>query len=89
MKASQREVLTFLKTVRGQVEGLIKMVEDDKYCLDISNQLLASKALINKTNQIVLKAHLNHCIKEALEKGNQDKIDEVLKLLEKISKTSI
>ncbi|NMB36080.1 MAG: metal-sensing transcriptional repressor, partial [Firmicutes bacterium] len=41
MRADRELTLRKLKTVRGQIEGLIKMVEDDRYCIDISNQLMA------------------------------------------------
>ena len=58
MRADSNTVLRQLKTARGQLDGIIKMVEEDRYCVDISNQLLATKAIINKVNAIVIAGHL-------------------------------
>lgn len=87
MKADKDAVNRLLKTARGQLDGLLKMVEDDRYCLDISTQLLAVQAILRKANQEVLKAHLHGCVKESFEEGKQDeKIQEILVLLEKMYK---
>ena len=51
MKADKKLVMKYLKTARGQIEGIMKMVDEDKYCVDISHQLLAVEAIINKTNK--------------------------------------
>ena len=76
-----------LKTARGQLDALLRMVEEDRYCIDISNQLLAVEALIRKTNREVLTAHLRHCVQEAVEDGDaQGKIEELVSVLEKMSK---
>ena len=62
MRADRKTVLGKLKTVKGQMEGLIRMVEDDRYCIDISNQLLASIAILKNVNKDVLDAHLKYCV---------------------------
>ena len=54
MRADKTQVTRLLKTARGQIDGLLKMVEEDRYCSDISNQLLAVEALIRKANREVL-----------------------------------
>lgn len=51
MKADKEKVALLLKTARGQLDGLLKMVEDDRYCMDISNQLLATQAIFKKSKQ--------------------------------------
>jgi len=80
-------VSRLLKTARGQLDALLRMVEEDRYCIDISNQLLAVEALIRKTNREVLTAHLRHCVQEAVEDGDaQGKIEELVSVLEKMSK---
>lgn len=87
MKADKEIVTRLLKTARGQMDGLLKMVDDDRYCLEISHQLLAVQAVLRKTNREVLKGHLHSCVKDAFEEGNEDeKIDEVLALLDKMVK---
>ncbi len=86
MQADPKKVLRYLKTVRGQLDGIIQMVEDDRYCIDISNQVMASTALLNKANRLILEAHINHCIKDALNNGDEAKVKEVLDILEKLNR---
>lgn len=87
MKADRDDVLRLLKTARGQVDGLIKMVEDDRYCMEISNQLLATQAILKNINRKVMEAHLKSCVKEAFESGDADeKISEIVKMMDKLSK---
>lgn len=76
-----------LKTARGQIDGIIHMIEDDRYCIDISNQILASSALLKKANLHILTGHLNSCVKNALDGEDSDeKIKEIETLLAKIMK---
>ena len=87
MMADKTQVSRLLKTARGQIDGLLRMVEEDRYCIDISNQLLAVEALIRKANREVLTAHLRHCVQEAVDEGDaQGKIEELVSVLEKMSK---
>lgn len=87
MKADKEKALRLLKTARGQLDGLIKMVEEDRYCVDISNQLMATQAILRNVNREVLHAHLNCCVAEAFEKGEaQRKIDEIIGIMDKLSK---
>ena len=85
LKMSNEKVLLRLKTARGQIDAVIKMIEDERYCIDISNQLLAIQSLIKNANNEVLSNHLNHCVKHAINEHDADKkIDEVIKLLTKL-----
>lgn len=77
------KVKKYINIAKGQLEGIIKMIDEDRYCLDISDQLLATRSLLKKTNNMILKNHIDNCVKNAIEKGDDDKIDEVLKALEK------
>ncbi|MBN2504366.1 MAG: metal-sensing transcriptional repressor [Bacilli bacterium] len=86
MKADHKEVLKRLSLARGQIDGIIRMVEADRYCIDISNQLLATISLLKNANQSILKAHLNSCVRETLTDEGSEKIDEIIKIIEKISK---
>ena len=90
MKADREQVLRKLKTVRGQIEGLIRMVEDDRYCIDISNQLMASIGILKNINKDVLDAHLRNCVTEAFDSGDQSdkkqKIDEMILIIDKLTK---
>jgi len=85
VKADPKVVKKYLNLVKGQVEGILRMVEDDRYCIDISNQLLASIALLKKANQIVLKAHLDSCVKNNLSEEGQKKIDEIIVIMNKLN----
>ena len=87
MKADKTKVSRLLKTARGQIDGILKMIEDDRYCIDISNQVLATESILNKVNKEILKAHLVNCVKDAFQEGKEEeKIDEIIKLLDKISR---
>ena len=65
MMADKDRVTKLLKTARGQIDGILKMVEDDRYCMDISHQLMAAEAMLNKVNKEILTAHLKHCVSHA------------------------
>jgi DNA-binding FrmR family transcriptional regulator len=79
-----RKALDLLKTVRGQVEAVVRMVEEDRYCIDVSRQVLASIALLRKANLLILRQHMNTCVKEAIHSDNgAEKIDEISMILEK------
>lgn len=90
MKADKDKTLRKLKTVKGQIDGLIKMVENDRYCIDISNQLMASISILKNVNTDVLSSHLEHCVYHAVEDGNKDdgieKIEEIEQIIKKLSK---
>jgi CsoR family transcriptional regulator, copper-sensing transcriptional repressor len=79
-----QQAMTLLKTARGQVEAVIKMVEDDRYCIDVSKQVHATIALLRKANLVILKQHMNTCVKDAVasNKGGE-KIDEITMILER------
>lgn len=69
------------------MDGILKMVEDDRYCMDISNQILATLSILKKANSEIVKAHMEGCIKEAFQNGNeQEKINEIIILMDKLTK---
>lgn len=85
MNEERKKALQSLKTARGQIDGIIKMIEDDRYCVDISNQIMAAQSLLKKSNMAILKQHMKHCVKDAYEQHEVDeKIDEVISILEKL-----
>lgn len=85
MNSEKSKSLQSLKTAKGQIEGIIKMIEDDRYCIDISNQIFAAQSLLKKANLIILENHLSHCVKDAFINGDgDDKINEIMKILDKI-----
>lgn len=85
--ADQKKVLRLLKTARGQMDGIIKMAEEDRYCIDISTQVMAAEAMLNRVNQEILTAHLKHCVNTAhTQEEREKKIDELVDMLGKILK---
>lgn len=87
MQAERKKIERLLKTARGQIDGILKMIEEDRYCLDISNQIMASQAILTKVNKEILRSHMEHCVKDAIEEGQGDhKIQEVLDVIDKMIK---
>lgn len=83
MQADKNKIVRLLRTARGQLDGIIKMVEEDRYCMDVSNQILASQAILTKANKEILQAHLFRCVLNADEQ-KQEKLQEVNALLDKL-----
>lgn len=85
MMADKNSVSTLLKTARGQIDGILNMVEDDRYCVDISNQIMSVLAVLKKANLEVLTAHCKGCVANARTDDEKDeKIDEMISLLSKL-----
>ena len=89
-KNDTKKLVRLLKTARGQVDGIIKMIEEDRACIDISSQLLATQSILKKVNVEILSNHLSGCIKESIEhdseKVKREKLEEVVSLLNKMIK---
>ena len=87
MQADRQKVERLLKTARGQLDGILKMVEENRYCMDISNQLMATASILRKANREVVRAHMAGGLSEAAESGNADeKLDELMAIIEKMEK---
>lgn len=83
MTKDKEKIKKYISIAKGQLEGIIKMIDEDRYCLDVSDQLMATRALLKKTNNLILKNHINNCVKNAIKDGDETKVDEVIKALEK------
>lgn len=89
MNIGKKKATQKLKTVRGQVEGIIKMLEEDRYCVDISTQILSAIALLKKANIDVLNSHIRSCVKDAIlesESQGEEKIEEIITVIDKYIK---
>lgn len=87
MKSDRVLIERMLKTARGQIDGILKMVEDDRYCVDISNQLMATTAILRKINSQILHDHLENCVQRSFEEGDQkEKIQEIMMIIDKLSR---
>ena len=88
MTDERKKALKNLKTVRGQIDGIINMIEEGRYCVDVSNQIMAAYSLLKRANLDILEGHLSHCVKESFDNSekNDDKINEVIQLLNRMIK---
>ena len=73
-------VLKRLKRIEGQVRGLVRMVEDDRYCIDVVTQISAVRAALKRAEEEVLNDHIGHCVEHAIMAG--DKADQRRKISE-------
>lgn len=86
MKADKERIQRKLKIARGQLDGIMKMIDEDRYCIDISTQLMSTLSLLKNVNKEILQAHIRSCVKEALETDRENpKIEEALEVLEKMT----
>ena len=86
MKAKKGDITHKLKSARGQIDGILQMIDENRYCVDISNQLQATQALLRSANQEILQEHIRNCVREALQTDVENpKLEEALELLEKMA----
>ena len=84
MKAKKDDITHKLKIARGQIDGILQMIEEDRYCVDISTQLQSVQALLKSVNQQILQAHIRNCVREALQTDAENpKLEEALNYLKK------
>jgi len=88
MSEERKKADLYLRTAKGQIEGILKMMEEGRYCIDISNQISAASALLKKANVEILQGHLNSCLKTAIENNDSidEKMEEIHNVLLKITK---
>lgn len=77
------DLLNRLNRIEGQVRGVSKMVQDDKYCIDILTQVSAVKAALNKVALELLRDHARHCLSndEVHSRSGSDKADELISVI--------
>jgi CsoR family transcriptional regulator, copper-sensing transcriptional repressor len=76
---TKRDALNRLKTVRGHLDGIIRMVEEDAYCVDLMKQVSATQASLERVNRLILKNHLETCFAEAVAGGRGEAaVDELV-----------
>lgn len=86
----QRKTLNRLSRIEGQVRGVARMIEEDRYCIDILHQLQAVKSALAKAESEILKNHAAHCVADAIAAGDasdqQAKFGELVDLFEKVKR---
>ena len=87
MVADHEQVSRLVKNARGQLDGVLRMIEEDRYCMDVANQLLASQALIRKATREVLRAHMSACVTDAVAAGDAARqLDELVDIFDKMTR---
>ena len=78
-----------LRRIEGQVQGIQRMVEEDKYCVDILLQLMAVQGAVEQVQKLVLAQHIESCVSDAIRSGNardrQKKVEELLEVFSRFS----
>lgn len=84
---SAEELLTRLRKIEGQMRGLQKMIQDDRYCIDILSQIASVKSAITKVEMALLESHTRGCVAEAIRgEGGEEKIEELMQVIRACTK---
>ena len=88
-KHSKTSCLKRLSRIEGQVRGLARMVEEDRYCIDIFTQISAVRAALRRVEEEVLRDHITHCVEHAIASGNAaEQRRKVAELMDVLSRTT-
>ncbi|HLR66742.1 metal-sensing transcriptional repressor [Virgibacillus alimentarius] len=83
----KQKVINRLKRIEGQVRGIQKMVEEDRYCVDILVQISAINAALKKVGFSLMERHTKHCVSEAIKTGEgNEAIEELIEVIKQFSK---
>ncbi len=87
---TKRAVTARLKRIQGQVGGLLRMVEGDRYCIDLLTQIAAVRAALHTAEEEVLRDHVGHCVAEAFASGDaaeqRHKVDELVQSIARMTR---
>lgn len=88
--AAKTACLKRLNRIEGQVRGLARMVEDDRYCIDVVTQISAVRAALRRVEEEILRDHVAHCVEGAIASGNKTdqrrKVAELMDVLERANR---
>ena len=84
----KKEILVRLRRMEGQLKGIQKMVEEDKYCVEVLNQLSSIIAASQKVATIIMKDHIQGCVRDALTHNNhsEEHVNELISVIERFTK---
>jgi DNA-binding FrmR family transcriptional regulator len=90
MTQKNPKILSRLSRIEGQVRGISRMIEEERYCIDVLTQLQAIKAALRKVEEDVLKDHASHCVAHAIKSGDvtdqKQKFEELVELFGRYSR---
>lgn len=81
-----KDLMNRLKRIEGQVRGVQNMIENDAYCTDVITQVAAITAALNSFNKVLLSNHIHTCVADQIREGNDEVIDELTGVLQKLMK---
>jgi DNA-binding FrmR family transcriptional regulator len=82
------QTLKRLKTIEGHMGGIVRMVEEDAYCIDVIRQIQAVQSALNKVSTVILENHLNSCVTTAIQGDNPKERERVLKEITDVFETA-
>lgn len=74
----KKAIMKRLNRIEGQVKGIQKMVEDERYCVDILVQISAIRSAINKVGNIILENHIKGCVSSSIKEGDSEQSEKVI-----------
>ncbi len=87
---NSNKTISRLNRIEGQVRGIVRMLEDERYCIDVLYQVQAVKAALARVESDILKDHASSCVEEAIASGNRDeqreKVSELIDLFDKLKR---
>lgn len=81
-----KDLLNRLNRIEGQIRGIKGMVEKNAYCVDILTQSAAVNAALNSFNKVLLSNHIHTCVADGIREGDDEVIDELVKMIQKLMK---
>ena len=89
LDCSKDALLKRLKRIEGQVRGISKMVDENRYCIDVITQISAVQAALRRVEEVVLKDHVGHCVEHAIASGNKaEQRKKLAELMEVLARSS-
>ena len=86
MKADRDTVVRLVKTARGQMDGVLKMVEDDRDCSEVLIQLAAVESTIRSTSRQILRNHMDTCVTAAIQQNDEETLSELYRAIDELLK---
>ena len=81
----KQQLQTRLRRIEGQVRGVARMIDEDKYCVDVVTQVAAIQAALDKVSLGLLDGHIRGCVREEIEAGGGEaKVDELLQVMDRV-----
>lgn len=87
--AEHKAQLGRLRRIHGQLAGIIKMIEDERYCVDILTQTRAVRAAVKKVEQGILENHIDHCLNQAAASGEANEVEQKLKEITEVMRSFV